>query len=419
MNLKQSRYSSGAPLEDVVGYSRAMSIGPFIFVGGTTSVLPDGSVYGEEDSYAQMKYILEKQISFVEKAGGTKEDVFSVKCFVTDEYDEKEGAKAYSEIFKEIKPLFTVIKIESLNRQTQLVEVQMNAIEGCSKGTKWEGIDLSKENFFSGLPTEKKIGYSQMVKIGPFIYFGGMSAIKSDGSIIGENDSTAQDNYIFEKMTSLLKQAGATPADVIKIEKYMSADYKKYRILDKENFYTTILKPVKPLLTGVTIAGFSKKEQLIETEIMAVEGCGGKEKLSSWGNLDLRRKNYSSGSPLEDKIGYSRMVTTGPFVYVGGTTSVLPDGSVYGEEDSRSQDNFIFEKEVSLLAKVGAKVEDIVKIDAYRAPKYKEFLKKDVVNYYEKMLKPIKPLLTGLTISALNRPTQMNEIEMLAIKSPK
>lgn len=295
----------------------------------------------------------------------------------------------------------------------------MNAIAGSSKGAIWEGIELSKKNFFSGLPKEKEIGFSQMVKIGPLIYFGGIAAIQSDGSIVGKKDSTAQDNFIFEKMSSLLEQGGATPADVIKIEKYMSSDYKKYRILDKENYYSKILKPVKPLLTGVTIAGFNKEEQLIETEVMAVVGCSGKEKLSSWGNLDLRRTNYSSGSPLEDKIGYSRMVTTGPFVYIGGTTSVLPDGSVYGENDSRSQDNFIFEKEVKLLTKGGANIEDIVKIDAYRAPKYKEFLKKDVENYYEKNLKPIKPLLTGITISALNRPTQMNEIEMIAIKSSK
>lgn len=85
MNLKRTTYSSEAPLEDIVGYSRSMSIGPFIFVGGTTSVQADGTVIGENDSYMQMKYILEKQISFVEKAGGIKEDVFSVKCFVTND----------------------------------------------------------------------------------------------------------------------------------------------------------------------------------------------------------------------------------------------------------------------------------------------------------------------------------------------
>ena len=46
------------------------------------------------------------------------------------------------------------------------------------------------------------------------------------------------------------------------------------------------------------------------------------------------RKNYSSGAPLEEKAGYSRIVVVGPFIFVGGTTSVQPDGTVYGENDA-------------------------------------------------------------------------------------
>ena len=64
----RKNFSSGAPLEKKVGYSRAVRIGDFIFVGGTTSVQPDGSVFGEGDSYAQVKYILEKQIK-IRKTG--------------------------------------------------------------------------------------------------------------------------------------------------------------------------------------------------------------------------------------------------------------------------------------------------------------------------------------------------------------
>ena len=43
-----------------------------------------------------------------------------------------------------------------------------------------------------------------------------------------------------------------------------------------------------------------------------------------------KRVNYSSGAPLEEKVGYSRMVKVGDHIYVGGTTSVQPDGTVYG-----------------------------------------------------------------------------------------
>ncbi len=125
--MERTNYASGSPLEEVAGYSRAVKVGNMIHVGGTTSVLPDGSVAGEGDSYAQMKFILDKMIGMVEKAGGSVETVYSVDMFTTDDFDGAEGFKAYTEYFKEIKPLCTSVKIAGLNRPTQLVEVKMSA----------------------------------------------------------------------------------------------------------------------------------------------------------------------------------------------------------------------------------------------------------------------------------------------------
>lgn len=124
--MKRINYSSGAPLEQKMGYSRAVRIGEFIFVGGTTSVQPDGSVYGEGDSYAQVKYILEKQIKMIEQAGGKKEDVYNVQMFWTPDFD-KSGMKAYTELFHDVMPLCTAVTVSSLNRPTQLVEIEMSA----------------------------------------------------------------------------------------------------------------------------------------------------------------------------------------------------------------------------------------------------------------------------------------------------
>lgn len=126
MNMKRKNFSSGAPLEQKMGYSRAVRIGDFIFVGGTTSVQPDGSVYGEGDSYAQMKYVLEKQLGIIEKAGGKKEDVYEIQIFLTPGFD-KSGWQAYTEIFHDVMPLCTAVTVASLNRPAQLLEVQMSA----------------------------------------------------------------------------------------------------------------------------------------------------------------------------------------------------------------------------------------------------------------------------------------------------
>ncbi|MBR6193805.1 MAG: hypothetical protein IKQ66_06600 [Treponema sp.] len=131
--MLRKNFSSGAPLEKNMGYSRAVRIGDFIFVGGTTAVQPDGSVFGEGDSYAQMKYILEKQIKIIEDAGGKKEDVYSVNLFLTPEFD-KSGWKAYTELFHDVMPLCTAVTISKLNRPTQLLEIEMSAALGTEIG---------------------------------------------------------------------------------------------------------------------------------------------------------------------------------------------------------------------------------------------------------------------------------------------
>lgn len=130
MNLERTNYSSGAPLEEKAGYSRVVKVGPFIYVGGTTSVQPDGSVFGENDGYAQTRYILDKMIKCIEKAGGSKEEVIRVKMYATDMSRSNEYIQAYSEFFKEIRPLCTLVGISALNRPTQLIEIEIDAIIG-------------------------------------------------------------------------------------------------------------------------------------------------------------------------------------------------------------------------------------------------------------------------------------------------
>ena len=124
----RTNFSSGAPLEEKVGYSRVVKVGPFVFVGGTTSVQADGSVYGENDAYAQTNYILEKLIMLIKTAGAKREDVMKIKIYTTDMALSREIGRAYSELFKDVKPLFTMVGTTALNRPTQLVEIEMDAI---------------------------------------------------------------------------------------------------------------------------------------------------------------------------------------------------------------------------------------------------------------------------------------------------
>jgi enamine deaminase RidA (YjgF/YER057c/UK114 family) len=128
--LKRQNYSSGAPLEDKIGYSRAVRIGNFVFVGGTTTTTPEGTVEAEGDAYLQTRIILQKIEQALKKSGASLSEVYRVRIYVTDIKRSQEYMQAYSEFFKEIKPVTILAEVSALARPAHLVEIEAEAIIG-------------------------------------------------------------------------------------------------------------------------------------------------------------------------------------------------------------------------------------------------------------------------------------------------
>lgn len=128
--LKRINFSSGAPFEEKVGYSRAVKVGNFVFVGGTTSTNPEGVVEGEGDAYLQTKIVLQKIHQALVKAGAKLSEVYRVRIYVTDIKRAQETMRAYSEFFKEIKPVIIMAEVNALARPAHLVEIEADAIIG-------------------------------------------------------------------------------------------------------------------------------------------------------------------------------------------------------------------------------------------------------------------------------------------------
>ena len=131
MEFKRKNIHGGAAYEDVAGYSRIVIVGPFVYVSGTTAVTPEGTVYGEGSPYEQAKYVFTNLVKLLEENGVKKEEVVDVSFYATSSSYNSEITKAYSEFFKEYRPCCTWLGIKELNRPTQLVEIEMQAIIGC------------------------------------------------------------------------------------------------------------------------------------------------------------------------------------------------------------------------------------------------------------------------------------------------
>jgi enamine deaminase RidA (YjgF/YER057c/UK114 family) len=128
--LKRQNFSSGAPFEEKAGYSRAVKVGNMVFVGGTTTTNAKGEVEGVGDAYLQTKIILQKIEAVLKQAGARVSDVVRVRFYVTDISRGQEYIKAYSEWFKEIRPVITMAEVKALARPDHLVEIEAEAVVG-------------------------------------------------------------------------------------------------------------------------------------------------------------------------------------------------------------------------------------------------------------------------------------------------
>ena len=126
--MTRYNYASGAPWENIVGYSRAVKVGNIIEVTGTVAINENDEVVGKDDAYAQTKYILEKISKVLQQAGGGIKDVVRTRLFVTDISRWEEYGRAHGEFFANIKPCTTMVEVSALISPDYLVEIEATAI---------------------------------------------------------------------------------------------------------------------------------------------------------------------------------------------------------------------------------------------------------------------------------------------------
>ena len=129
MNTHRMSVSSNTPWEPVAGYSRALRIGPWVAVSGTTAASPDGPAECD-DLGEQTRVALARVLEALAAAGASIEDVVRTRMYVTDIGRWEAVARVHGEVFGDVRPATSMVEVSALIDPTLLVVVEADAYVG-------------------------------------------------------------------------------------------------------------------------------------------------------------------------------------------------------------------------------------------------------------------------------------------------
>jgi enamine deaminase RidA (YjgF/YER057c/UK114 family) len=381
--------TSGRALEATAHYSRAVRVSDTVLQAGTTATDRNGVVHGPGDVAKQVEEIMAIAEWSMGKAGGRLADVVRSRVYVTDISLADAAARAIAKRFRDARPTSTLVQVVGLARPEQLIEIELDAVDGAGAQARRIG---------SGRSIEDQYAYSRAVRVGDRVFISGTTALNARGTVEGAGDVYRQTRAVMDTIFAALADAGGTPADLVYTKSFFSD---LTQMAGYTRAWLEALGDIRPTSTTLGIPALLRPDMLIEIEAEAVIGAS-----------KTRREGYTQ-KQREKPRGYARTVEVGDRIYMSGCTDLDAAGELQAPDDWAAQYDHALDTVRWSLEQAGASLDDIVRRQTFTVSRAQ-------VNrpYGEgpAYFAASRPASMGCRIAGLARPELLVEVEVLAVK---
>ncbi|MBT4038648.1 MAG: hypothetical protein HOC63_12265 [Rhodospirillales bacterium] len=410
--IKESIYpQSGAwNWREETPFARSVIAGDQVFVSGQHTLDEHGSILDPGDIAAQTRNVFENMKSSLAQVGLELSDLVRLNTYYVFNGSDEDATEYWENMtrvrlqyFPDPGPAATAVRIKGMPYDGQLIQIEGVALRGESRKNRQRIMPDGSWDWSISVPL------SQGWKIGDRIFVGGQISADKQGKSVHAGDLAAQTREIYKFIGDVLDGAGASFKDMVRLKicfKHHSAEPSGETFADKIMDITTeFVNGAAPAVTSFGV-DLLYPGLVLEIDGMAIVDPTRRTLVCDDLGGRYQSENFADGISALGEI------------YVGGQVALAADNSVLYPEDAAAQARIVFDRVAKVLAKDGATLNDVVKLNIFMVgdgPDIEDIFHA-VSRVWSEVAPNAHPAMTPVRVHDLARPGLLFQADCVALK---